>query len=223
MINEKLLAEKKRMHKKRPHFVRQDYGVRLRVSDNYWRKPRGYHSKMRRGEAGKRKVVQAGYRSPAELRGVNLKGFRLVHVETVKQLEKINPHEEMAIMSSNIGLKKKLALVKLAERKNIKFANIKDEKKFVVDVEAQMKARKDARKSVLEKRTSKKEEKKEKKEEHKAKAEDKPATQEKSQEKEAKPKLEENKAKSPDFASHASHDKPEAITHGDSTSHGVKK
>ncbi|MFH0868885.1 MAG: eL32 family ribosomal protein [archaeon] len=202
MVNEKLLAEKKRMHKKRPHFVRQDYGVRLRVSDNYWRKPRGYHSKMRRGEAGKRKVVQAGYRSPAELRGINLKGFRLVHVETLQQLEKINPKDEMAIMSSNLGLKKRLALVKLAEKKGIKFTNIKDGKKFVADTESRMKARKDARKSVLEKRTSKKEEKKEKKEEKK---ETKPTTQEK----EAKPKMEEKKT--------------EAITHEDSTSHGVKK
>jgi hypothetical protein len=113
-------------------------------------------------------MVQAGYRSPAELRGINFKGFRPVHVETLKQLEKINPKEEIAIMSSNLGLKKKLAIVKSAEGKNIKFTNIKDEKKFVADIESQMKARKEARKIAVEKKT-----KSEKKEEKKAKTQEK--------------------------------------------------
>lgn len=166
MANEKLLAIKKRMNKKRPHFIRQDYSFRIKVHDYYWRRPKGYHNKVRRGEAGKGKMVQAGYRSPAELRGINLRGFRLIHVETIKQLEKVNPKEEMAILSSNLGLKKKLAMIKFAESKNIKFTNIKDEKKFVADVEAQMKARKEARKKAVEKKT-KSEKKEEKKKEEK--------------------------------------------------------
>lgn len=134
MVDMKLLEQKKKMNKKRPHFIRQDYHFRMKVHDKYWRRPKGYHNKVRRGEAGKGKMVQAGYRSPAELRGINLKGFRLVHVETLKQLGKVNPKEETAVMSSNLGLKKRFAMVKFAEGKNIKFANIKDEKKFIADV-----------------------------------------------------------------------------------------
>ncbi len=179
MANEKLLAIKKRMNKKRPHFIRQDYNFRIKVHDYYWRRPKGYHNKVRRGEAGKGKMVQAGYRSPAELRGINLKGFRPIHVETIKQLEKINPKEEMAIMSSNLGLKKKLIMIKFAESKNIKFTNIKDEKKFVADAETLMKARKEARKKAVEKKTKsepKKAEKKKKKKKEEKKLELKPAT-----------------------------------------------
>jgi len=159
MVNEKLLAQKKKMNRKRPKFVRQDYYHRMRVHDEAWKRPRGYHSKMRRGEAGKRKVVQAGYGSPAELRGINLQGFRPVHVETMKQLEKLNPKEESAIIAANLGMKNRIKLVKHAAEKNIRISNIKDAKKFIADADAHMKARKEARKTAVEKRTTKKEEK----------------------------------------------------------------
>lgn len=184
------MAEKKKMDKKRPEFVRQDYHFRMRVHDYYWRRPRGHHSKVRRGEAGKGKMVQAGYRSPAELRGINLHGFRPIRVETLEQLKKINPKDEIAIAASNLGLKKKVQLAKFAAEKNITFANIKDAKKFVADAEAQMKARKEARKTAVEKKT-----KAEKKEEKK-----------KEEKKEMKPKSQEMKT--------------EATTHGDRTPSG---
>lgn len=178
MVDEKLLALKKKMNRKRPVFIRQDYRIRIKVSDDYWRKPRGCHSKMRRGEAGKRKVVQAGYRSPAALRGINLKGFKPVRVETMAQLAKIKPEQEIAVMASNLGLKKKVALVKFADEKNIKFANIRDAKKFLADVETQMKARKEARKAAVEKKTKveKKTEKKIETKEVKKKPEEKKET-----------------------------------------------
>ena len=139
------------MNKKRPEFLRQDYHFRMKVHDRYWRKPRGYHSKMRRGEAGKRKVVQAGYRSPAELRGIDLHGFRHIYVQTLRQLEKLNPKEELAVMASNLGLKKKILLAKTAITKNIGFANVKDAKKFVETAEAQLKAKKEAKAAAAKK------------------------------------------------------------------------
>lgn len=176
MVDARLLAEKKKMNKDRPEFIRQDYDFRMRVHDLYWRKPRGHHSKVRRGEAGKGKMVQAGYRSPAELRGINLQGFRPLHVETMEQLKKINPKEDIAVMSSNLGLRKKVALAKFAIEKGIKFTNIKDAKKFIETVETQMKARKEARKVAVEKKTkSEKKEEKKKEEKKETKAEAKPA------------------------------------------------
>src|SRR3989344_2312554 len=107
----KLLEVKRKLNKTRPHFVRQDYSFRMRVQDDIWRKPRGHHSKMRRGEAGKKKMVQAGYRSPVEVRGMTLQGLKLVHIETLQQLEKLNPKTELAILSARLGTKKKVDIV----------------------------------------------------------------------------------------------------------------
>ena len=163
MVNTKLLAQKKKMNKHRQIFLRSDYHFRMKVHDHYWRCPRGYHNKVRRGEAGKGRMVQMGFRSPLELRGINLQGLRVVRVETFEQLKKINPMEEIAVVASNLGLKKKVQFAKYIAEKNIKSVNIKDAKKFIADAEAQMKSRKEARKIAVERKT-KSESKKEKKE-----------------------------------------------------------
>ena len=145
MADAKLLAIKKKLNKKRPDFIRQDYYHRMRVEDEFWRRPRGRHSKMRERRAGKRKRVEIGYRGPAELRGLHFSGMKLVNVVNLVQLAKINTKEEVAIINSNIGNRKRYQLVKFASEKNIKLLNVKDPGKFLLAVDAELKARKEAK------------------------------------------------------------------------------
>jgi large subunit ribosomal protein L32e len=145
MADAKLLAIKKKLNKKRPDFIRQDYYHRMRVEDEFWRRPRGRHSKMRERRTGKRKRVEIGYRGPAELRGLHFSGMKLVNVVNLVQLAKINPKEEVAIINSNIGNRKRYQLVKFASEKSIKLLNIKDPGKFLLAADAELKARKEAR------------------------------------------------------------------------------
>lgn len=140
MINTKLLELKKKLNKRRPKFLRQDYHHRLKVHDDFWRRPKGQHSKMRRREAGKRAVVQIGYRNPAAVRGLHKSGAKFVYVQDFKTLNKINPKEEIAVLSAKLGARKKYEILKAAIEKKINFANVRAEK-FITDFEAKLKAK----------------------------------------------------------------------------------
>jgi len=160
MIDAKLLKIKNTLAKKRPKFLRQDYHHRMRVEDDLWRRPRGRHSKMRERRAGKRKRVEIGYRGPAEVRGLHFTGLEIVNVETLAQLSKINAKEQTAVLSGNLGDRKRYQLVKVAAEKNIKLLNIKDTSKFLASIDAKLKARKASKIEKTKKTEEKKSEEK---------------------------------------------------------------
>ena len=66
-----------------------------------------------------------GYGSPAEVRGLNRDGYREVLVSNVGDLENVNPEEDVAIIASGVGKRKKLEIMELAHKKNIKIGNHK--------------------------------------------------------------------------------------------------
>jgi large subunit ribosomal protein L32e len=166
----------------------------MKVQDDYWRAPKGRHSKMRQNIHGHRAWVAIGYRSPAEVRGLHKSGAVFVRVETLKQLSAIDPKTSIAIIGANVGVRKRYAILKLAIEKKISFSNI-NPAKFVADFEAKQKAKKDAKtatKSTPE--VAKKEEKKpEVKPKTEHKAEVKPEVKAKSESKTVTKKTQEDK------------------------------
>ncbi len=127
-----------------------------------------------------------GFGSPSAVRGLHASGLKPVLVSNAEQLLKLNK-EEGAVISSKVGMKKRLALVDEASKNNITIINIKDIKKFVEE-----------KKKAFEERIAKKktEEEKKKAEKEKAKKAKKAAKEEKpAEEKAEEKKVEEKKEK----------------------------
>jgi len=85
-----------------------------------WRKPKGKDNKMRLELKGYPPKVKVGYRNPREIRGLHPSGLKPVVVSSAKELESLNPREHIVYISSTVGLKKRMELVKLALEKGFK-------------------------------------------------------------------------------------------------------
>jgi len=123
-MNEEMLKLRKRIKKKKPKFRRQEW-FRKKSLGKKWRKPRGIHSKLRRREKAKGSLPKPGYGSPSIVRGLGREGYREVVVRNVKDLENINPKEDVAVISKTVGRKKKFEILEEAKKRNIKVSNYK--------------------------------------------------------------------------------------------------
>ena len=121
---EEMLKLRKGIKKKKPKFRRQEY-FRKRSLGDKWRKPRGLHSKLRKHEKARGSLPKPGYGSPSAVRGLNRDGYREVFVRNVKDLEKINPKEEVAVIANGVGKKKKIEILEFAEKNGIRVDNYK--------------------------------------------------------------------------------------------------
>jgi len=117
-----LLKMKMRANRKKPRFKRQELWAQATLKDT-WRKPKGRHSKMRKHERGRGRLPKPGYGSPAAMRGLDRQGFLPVRVFNPKELEKLNPEKDKAVIASVVGRKKRLEILKKAEEKGIAVAN----------------------------------------------------------------------------------------------------
>jgi large subunit ribosomal protein L32e len=117
-----LLKIKTRKARKTPRFKRQELWAQATLKDT-WRKPKGRHSKMRKQERGRGRIPKPGYGSPASLRGLDRQGFSLVRIFNPKDLERLNPGKDKAVIASTVGRKKRLEILKRAEEKGIAVSN----------------------------------------------------------------------------------------------------
>lgn len=166
--------------KKRAEFIRSDWHKRLRIGRRRkklrkWRKPKGRHSKIRERRKGSPPRVDPGYGSPQLVKGT-INGLTPVLITNIKDLEKIGTNM-IGIISSKLGMKKKIEIINKAKEKRISI-NINTEE-FLERAKKQLEERKERRRA-FEKRT-----KEEKKEEEK-KPEEKEKKEEKAEEKEKK-------------------------------------
>ncbi len=102
----KIRAEKK---SKKPNFVRQDVGYKKEVGSKY-RRPKGYHSKMRLSLKGSEPLPSAGYRAPAKVRGLNPSGLNDILIFSVKDLSKITK-ADCVVIGSSVGLRSKIPIL----------------------------------------------------------------------------------------------------------------
>lgn len=116
------LRIRKKAKKKKPSFRRQE-GYRYKRLSDSWRRPRGRHSKLRKGEKARGKKPSVGYRSPDEVRNLTRDGYIPVHVSNKADLGKIDPKKEVAVIRSSVGRKKRMEIVTEAEKMKIKVLN----------------------------------------------------------------------------------------------------
>ena len=120
-MKEKLLL-RKRIKKKKPEFLREEWFRYKRISKN-WRKPDGITSKMRINLKYRPNMVRVGYRAPRETRGLHSSGFKEILVYNVNDLERIDPRTEAARIGSKVGTKKRIAIEKKAEELDVRILN----------------------------------------------------------------------------------------------------
>ena len=122
VINEELLAARKKVAQRRPKFIRQESWRYDRLAEN-WRKPKGIDNKMRKQVSGVPVLVKVGYRGPKKARGLHPSGYRDILVHNVKDLEKLDPKTEAARIGHAVGRRKRISIVNKASTLEIKVLN----------------------------------------------------------------------------------------------------
>jgi len=123
---ERLLKLRKEIKKRKPKYVRQQYGYFARLSKvAKWRKPRGIHSKILMRRKGHRKMPEVGYGSPKAVKGLNRFGKREVLVYNIKDLDKVDKKLDSVVIASTVGKKKRLDILKKCKELKLEVSNYK--------------------------------------------------------------------------------------------------
>ncbi len=145
----------KMIKRKKPRFYRQD--AHKKPSLGYkWRCPKGIDSKMRLKLGGYRKSPCTGYGAAKSIFGLHPTGLAMLVVSSISQLKDINPTKTGILLSSTLGQKKKVGIIKEAEKKKIKILNMKNTAAYLKEVEDNMKKRKDKKEKAVETKEKKK-------------------------------------------------------------------
>ena len=116
------LAKRAVISGNRPAFKRQEW-FRYQKLGEAWRRPRGIHSKMRRGMKRRPPMVEIGYRGPALVRDLHPSGFEEVLVYNVEGLENIDPKTQAARIGGTVGVKKRITIENRAKELGIRVLN----------------------------------------------------------------------------------------------------
>jgi large subunit ribosomal protein L32e len=122
VINEELLAARKKVSSKRPRFIRQESWRYDRLAEN-WRKPKGKDNKMRKQKSGMPAIVKVGYRGPRVARGLHPSGYTDNVVHNVAELLKLDPKKDAARLGHTVGRRKRLDIIAKATERGIKVLN----------------------------------------------------------------------------------------------------
>jgi len=116
------LAKRAMISGNRPAFKRQEWFRYSKLGEG-WRKPKGIHSKMKRKLKRRPPVVVIGYRGPKAARGLHPSGFEEVHVQTINELEGVDPKKQAVRIGGTVGTKKRIMIEDRAEELGIRVLN----------------------------------------------------------------------------------------------------
>ncbi|MCZ7385091.1 MAG: 50S ribosomal protein L32e [Candidatus Methanoperedens sp.] len=118
----RLLNVRKKQKSKKPEFKQTDSHKKKKLAD-YWRRPDGIHNKTRYALKGKTPLVEAGYGSPAAVRGLHPSGFEEVLVRTPKDIEALKVGRQAARIARTVGSRKRAIIEKKAAELGLKILN----------------------------------------------------------------------------------------------------
>ena len=122
VINDELLAARKKVAQRRPKFIRQESWRYDRLAEN-WRKPKGKDNKMRKQKSGMPAIVKIGYRGPRAARGLHPSGYSDNLVHNAAELTKLDPRKDAARIGHTVGKKKRIEIINKAVERGIKVLN----------------------------------------------------------------------------------------------------
>lgn len=122
VINEELLAARKKVSSRRPKFIRQESWRYDRLAEN-WRKPKGKDNKMRKQKAGVPATVKVGYRGPKVARGLHPSGYTDNVVHTVNDLSGLDAKKDAVRLGHTVGTRKRKEIIAAATKMKLKILN----------------------------------------------------------------------------------------------------
>ena len=155
-----LLKVREAIKSRKPEFVRQDFNKKARLRRR-WKRPKGVHSKIRHNVKGKPRPVAQGYRSPVKIRGFHKSGLMVKVIASAKELDLLDKNKHGIIISSNVGNKKRVVIIKSSLQLGFNLLNIKNPQELVSKIEEKF-----ASKKKIQKKEEPKQEKKEPKSEN---------------------------------------------------------
>ena len=103
-------------------FLRQQAELYKRIPNN-WRKPRGLHSKMRKGRSCKRPSAKIGYGTANQVKGLHPSGFKEVLIHTPVEVDDVDPATEAIRIAGTVGGRKRKFILEKADKKDIRVLN----------------------------------------------------------------------------------------------------
>lgn len=118
----RLLNVRKKQKSKKPTFKQTDSHKKKKLAD-HWRKPDGIHNKTRYSKHGKCPLVEAGYGSPAAVRGLHPSGFEEIIVNNIKEVESLSVDRQAGRIARTVGARKRSLIEKKAAELGLKILN----------------------------------------------------------------------------------------------------
>ena len=109
--------------KKKRRFIRP-YSWEWKKLDESWRKPRGIDNKVRLQVKYRQPIVKIGYRTPKKIRHLHPTGKEEVLVYKVEDLYNVDPLTQVVRISRTVGIKKRLEIIRFANKFGIKVQNV---------------------------------------------------------------------------------------------------
>ena len=106
-----------------PIFLREEWFRYKRIPKN-WRRPDGITSKMRKNLKYRPSKVRVGFRGPKKTRHLHSSGFEEITIHTIDELDTINPDTQAVRIGGTVGTKKRLEILKKAQKKDIRILNM---------------------------------------------------------------------------------------------------
>lgn len=157
-----LLELRSQIKDRKPNFIRQDSHKQKKLGRK-WRRPKGLHSKVRLKLKSRAKKVSKGYRSPKKVRHLHKSGLQRCIIRTMRDMEGLDAKKNCLIISSSLGDKKKIAILKKAKDSGFNILNVNNPDDYIKKVEDKIRLRKERKKEKdkvkKEVKTKKKDEK----------------------------------------------------------------
>ncbi len=156
MTNQNLLKVRGNIKAKKPDFQVHNVNDHPQFRGK-WRRPRGIHNKMKKCIRGNRYMPAVGYGSPKDVRGLSSGGLMTLLISNLNDLGKYN-EECTAVISSGVGMKKRLGILQYALSKKIKISGVKDVESEINNIKTSFEQRKKSRTLKEKKQEEKKKE-----------------------------------------------------------------
>tara|TARA_B100001113_G_scaffold52106_1_gene38139 strand:+ start:547 stop:1227 length:681 start_codon:yes stop_codon:yes gene_type:complete len=117
------LLTRKSQRSSMPKFRRQEWFRYFRLARTGWRKPKGYQSKQRLNMKYRTPMVRIGHRKIASVRGLHPSGFEEVLVNTISELDGLDPERQAVRIGSKVGNRKRSVIHDRADQLGLRVLN----------------------------------------------------------------------------------------------------
>jgi large subunit ribosomal protein L32e len=126
------------MNRRMPRWRRMEDWVKVKLADSGWRRPKGNDNKIRLERKGYPPRVKVGYGKPRLVRNLHPSGYRIAIVHSPVELDKLNPEKDAIMLGGDVGLRKRIEIIRRARERGFKVLNItKEEAKLFAEEKAQ--------------------------------------------------------------------------------------